>query len=77
LEVLEVLKKSGGADDFETRMRLLSERRKMGELVLGEWMSCALHGAERTSASQLRLRLDFEDSKYESSHPDLSVVSRF
>jgi hypothetical protein len=36
LEVLEVWKKTGGADDFGMRMRLLSELRVVGELVLGE-----------------------------------------
>jgi hypothetical protein len=76
LEVLEVSKRNGGADDFETRMRLLSELRVVGEPVLGEWMSCALHGAGRTSASQLKLRVYCEGSKSDPSHSDLSVMSR-
>jgi hypothetical protein len=40
------------------RMRLLSELRVMCEVVLDEWMGCALHGAERTSASQLKRGVD-------------------
>ena len=48
------MKKSDGADDFETRKRLLSDSKVVGEPGLGGWMSCALRGAERILASQLK-----------------------
>jgi hypothetical protein len=51
--VSEASKRNGGVDDFETRTRGLVGLEAVGELVLGEWMKCALRGARTTLASQL------------------------
>ena len=71
-----VSKKSGGADDSVTRMRLLSDSKVVGGRVMGGWKSCALHGAGRTLASQLKRRAEYERSTCESSYSGLSVLSR-
>jgi hypothetical protein len=71
--VLVVSKKSGGADEFGTRRRLLSYLKLVDERVLRRWTSFALHGAMRTSASQLKHRVNCERVKSKPCPPELCI----